>query len=579
MTTNKTYDVIILGTGMAGTILAAILSHLGVSVLMLERGAHPRFAIGESTTPETSSWLRVLAARYNVPEIAHIGPFQSLYHHVGTSAGIKRNFGFVFHRPGEAHRPEESTQSIIPDFPMGPESHVLRSDIDAYLLYAAIRYGAEYRSGVAITQIREESDGMVVEAEGAEVFRGRFVVDGGGSNSPLAAAFNLRETPTRMQTHSRAIYSHLLDVKPYDAVAPHPGRHAMPRWWADGTLHHIVKGGWMWIIPFNNHRWSTNPLCSVGLMLDPRVHPATSLSPEGEFRAFIQQYPSIAAQLSDATAARPWTRAMRLQYSSTRSTGARWVLLAHAYAFVDPLFSRGITNTMETIFSLVPRLCAALKEDRFSVERWADLEIQQRDMFDANDTLVAHSYQSFRSFELWNAWNRIWTLGIFYGGSRVLQAWAHFQATGNPAVLDALDMPTELGTLAPNLPGYGTCFDAAAARVRDAAMGRMTDSEAASAIFRLVREAPFNPPALRLADPEAICTDFRLDTLIKVLQWARSAVAPPVVRPFFDVSVGTTLGQIVERLRSPQLMIGQGALYMPPPVGGGKKPTFKNQSM
>lgn len=53
-------------------------------------------------------------------------------------------------------------------------------------------------------------------------------------------------------------------------------------------LHHIFKGGWLWIIPFNNHRASTNPLCSVGLQLDPRLYPQREdLTPEEEFRAFI----------------------------------------------------------------------------------------------------------------------------------------------------------------------------------------------------------------------------------------------------------------------------------------------------
>ena len=58
------YDVAILGTGIGGSILGCILAKNGLRVVMLEQQEHPRFAIGESTVPETTLLFRVLAARY-----------------------------------------------------------------------------------------------------------------------------------------------------------------------------------------------------------------------------------------------------------------------------------------------------------------------------------------------------------------------------------------------------------------------------------------------------------------------------------------------------------------------------------
>jgi len=40
------FDLAIVGSGFAGTLLAMIARRLGRSVLMIERGRHPRFAIG-----------------------------------------------------------------------------------------------------------------------------------------------------------------------------------------------------------------------------------------------------------------------------------------------------------------------------------------------------------------------------------------------------------------------------------------------------------------------------------------------------------------------------------------------------
>jgi len=49
-----TFDIAIVGSGFAGSLLAMIARRLERSVILLERFKHPRFAIGESSiTPLT----------------------------------------------------------------------------------------------------------------------------------------------------------------------------------------------------------------------------------------------------------------------------------------------------------------------------------------------------------------------------------------------------------------------------------------------------------------------------------------------------------------------------------------------
>ena len=43
--------LVIIGSGFAGSILARIAHRLGIDVVLIERGHHPRFALGESSTP------------------------------------------------------------------------------------------------------------------------------------------------------------------------------------------------------------------------------------------------------------------------------------------------------------------------------------------------------------------------------------------------------------------------------------------------------------------------------------------------------------------------------------------------
>ena len=55
------FDVAIIGSGINGSLLGAILARNGQKVIIFEAGAHPKFAIGESTILEASETLRAIA--------------------------------------------------------------------------------------------------------------------------------------------------------------------------------------------------------------------------------------------------------------------------------------------------------------------------------------------------------------------------------------------------------------------------------------------------------------------------------------------------------------------------------------
>ena len=95
---NSKYDVAIIGTGIGGSTLAAILARQGLSVIAFEAGVHPRFTIGESMILETSETMRALAEFYDVPELAYFSS-ENYYNLVGTSHGVKRHFSFLYHTP------------------------------------------------------------------------------------------------------------------------------------------------------------------------------------------------------------------------------------------------------------------------------------------------------------------------------------------------------------------------------------------------------------------------------------------------------------------------------------------------
>ena len=206
----------------------------------------------------------------------------------------------------------------------------------------------------------------------------------------------------------------MIDVPDFhDAVRPQSD-YGFPFRMAEGTLHHIFRGGWLWVIPFNNYADATNPLCSVGLQLDPRLYPdRPDLSPEEEFFAFLDRYPDMARHLRGGKAVRPWTRTGRIQYSSARVVGDRFCLLGHAAGFVDPLFSKGLYSTLSATFLCAHLLLQAQQDGDYSAARFAPLETLTLNYLDAADQLVARSYDSFANHKLWTVMSVQWLLGAY----------------------------------------------------------------------------------------------------------------------------------------------------------------------
>jgi FADH2 O2-dependent halogenase len=101
-TDNNKYEVAIIGSGIAGSTLGAILARNGMKVIIFEAGTHPKFAVGESMILETSEMMRAIAEFFDVPEVAYFSS-ENYFSYIGTSHGVKRHFSFLHHTPGHEH--------------------------------------------------------------------------------------------------------------------------------------------------------------------------------------------------------------------------------------------------------------------------------------------------------------------------------------------------------------------------------------------------------------------------------------------------------------------------------------------
>src|SRR5678809_1232909 len=102
------FDIAVIGSGFAGSLMAMIARRLGRSVLLVESGRHPRFAIGESSTPLANLLLEELARRYDLPALLPFTKWGSWQRtHPEIACGLKRGFSFFHHRFGEPWRGDE----------------------------------------------------------------------------------------------------------------------------------------------------------------------------------------------------------------------------------------------------------------------------------------------------------------------------------------------------------------------------------------------------------------------------------------------------------------------------------------
>jgi tetracycline 7-halogenase / FADH2 O2-dependent halogenase len=539
-------DVLILGSGLAGSISGAVLARQGASVVLVDAAQHPRFAIGESMTPQLVEWLHILKSRFDVPEIGHLLNVKAVAENIGPQHGKKQNFGFVKHEPGREPDPEETTMFVIPRV-LTEASHLFRQDTDQYYFNVAARYGCLTRQNWRAQDLDFGADGVTVTGQNGEVFRAKYLIDASGFRSPLAEKFDLREQPVRFKHHARSLFTHYIGVRPFDGVSHHPLSQRPPVPWHGGTLHHLIERGWFWIIPFDNLKGSRNQMCSVGLTIDERRYPRpTDMTPEQEFRSFLDRYPAVKRQFVGAKRVREWVSADRLQYSSKNSIGHRWCLMSHAAGFIDPLYSRGLSNTFEVVYSLCTRILESLKDDDWSIDRYAYVEQLERGLLQYNDDLVNSSYIAFSHFRLWNAVFRVWGGFLTPGVMRLTRALAQYELDGDEQHLRALENTEHPGLWWPG-SAFRQILELTAETCEKFEVGELGGDEAADIILTALNDCESLNPVFGWKGPESTRFIYPSTPMVaRFVYWAMRAAPEPEMREISRSLVGSAARSILK---------------------------------
>jgi FADH2 O2-dependent halogenase len=425
LTTRVDADVAIVGSGFAGSLTALCLRQRGKRVVMVERGRHPRFAIGESSTPLANLLIEELADRYDLPRIKPFSKWGTWQRaRPDVPCGLKRGFTFFFHRPGEpfpgagvdhgeadAARARQLLVAASPHDEIA-DTHWYRPAFDEMLAREAEAAGAVYLDETRLDHIRHEGDITILEGtrrNGAAVrVTAPFVIDASGPRGFLHHALGFEEAPLRWLPPTCGLFTHFEGVERWDRLRPARGAAAQPPYPVDdAALHHVFPGGWIWMLRFNNGITSAGVAHMHGARAD-----ALRLS-EGApaWDRLLETLPSVRAQFHAAQAARavhPFIYAPRVAFRSRQVCGDTWALLPSAAGVIDPLLSTGFPLTLLGIARLVDlleRTADGSAERQTALREYAQVT---QDELDITEQLVGALYANMADPQIFKR------LGLLY---------------------------------------------------------------------------------------------------------------------------------------------------------------------
>lgn len=400
-------DVLIIGSGFSGSLLGWILASRGRRVLLVDAARHPRFAIGESSTPTADFLLAHLADRFRLPALAPLacwGTWKRRY--PDLHCGKKRGFSYYRHHPGQPYADDpQHSQSLLVAASMADEwsdTHWLRSSVDSFLADQAVQAGCELLQDTRLERLERQGDGVwCAQLKSASAgtdgelrtVHCTWCVDASGPGNALSRFINNPPQESWLRTRSQAIFGHFTNIPGFIEAAAADDTFCGD----DAAQHHVLENGWCWMLRMDHG------VTSVGL-----VEPARGWrgSPQDHFARETARYPSLRGLLQHARLIAPaggLGSATRLSRCRRHATGPGWVLLPLTYGFIDPLHSSGIAHAISGVLRIADALLANADETNRLLATYAsDLrrELEWLDVLTAGCYRAQPSFRCFRAFAM-----------------------------------------------------------------------------------------------------------------------------------------------------------------------------------
>ena len=327
--------------------------------MLVERGRHPRFAIGESSTPLANLLIEELADRYDLPRIRPFSKWGT-WQRARPRRRLRPEARLHVLLSSPAQRFEDDRRSRAAADGGGEPA---RRDRRHPLVSAGVRSRAGAGGAGRGRRVPRHDAARatcatraIARSSKANAKAGPFAsprdssIDASGPRGFLHHALGLEEGPRRWLPPTQGLFTHFEGVERWDSPRPDAGRAAVSTrrcGAAPGVSGRMDLDAAVQQRP-DQRRRRVDRSARCGDRRAPKGPPA--------WDRLLETLPSVAEQFRDARATMPFVHSPRAGVPERAGRRPTWALLPSAAGVIDPLLSTGFPLTLLGILRLVDLL-------------------------------------------------------------------------------------------------------------------------------------------------------------------------------------------------------------------------------
>jgi geranylgeranyl reductase family protein len=349
MSARDVFDVVVIGGGPAGSVMAWSLARRGVRVAVVERATFPREKVcGDFVEPGGLRILEAMQCRPALEDLSRL-PITSTRVFIGSQVAYRGDIPYYEQKHG-----------------LPPYGYIVpRHELDTHLLDHAQAASATVYQGCAASEIRREGGFMRVSVHSRQrnfTLSSRLVVGADGTESIVARSFGLARTDRRYIAISQRAY--------VEGVSVELGEAAI-------CFDDDLFPGYGWMFPMAGGR------ANIGVgILSESCH-RYGISVPKLFTAFVEKlrirHPGCAEM---RVVGKPVGGVVKTYGGIGRNHTDGGVLIGDAGSFVDPMTGEGITPGMESALIAASTIVESFEQGRFDAAFLSRFERDFRRYFD-----------------------------------------------------------------------------------------------------------------------------------------------------------------------------------------------------